>query len=66
MATTSKAASKDAPAVAVAQGAFVADLDGESYDVREGDLFEPDHPLVAKYPALFAPPVFRYPKKKAS
>lgn len=47
--------------IVVALDAFVAAIDGEPFDVRRGDHFEDDHPLVVKHPQLFRPLRFRYP-----
>jgi hypothetical protein len=46
-----------------ALGAFIADVEGETLDVRGGDLFEANHPAVKKYPKLFGPITFRFPTK---
>jgi len=51
------------PVIVVAREKFLAEIDGEYFDVFGGDLFEADHPLVKKHPQLFNDPVFRYPKK---
>ena len=43
---------------------FIAELGGETYDIRGGELFEAAHPVVKKYPKLFGPISFRFPMKK--
>jgi len=49
--------------IVVARENFLAEIDGEYFDVFGGDLFEADHPLPKKHPQLFNEPVFRYPTR---
>ena len=51
------------PTIVVAREKFLAEIDGEYFDVFGGDLFEADHPLVKKHPQLFDDPVFKFPKQ---
>jgi len=46
----------------MARESFIADLDGEPFDLKEGDLIEADHPLVRKHPDLFIAPHLRFPR----
>lgn len=47
--------------IVVAKQSFYGAVKGQVMDVREGDLFEADHPAVSKWPDMFAPPVLRFP-----
>lgn len=51
-------------AIVVARQSFTGAIKGEVLEVREGDLFEADHPAVKAWPDNFAEPVLRYPTKK--
>jgi len=55
-------AKAQAPSLLVARESFVAELDGQQFDIQEGDLFEADHPLVHKLPKAFIAPRLRFPK----
>jgi hypothetical protein len=55
-------AKAQAPSLLVARESFVAELDGQEFDIQEGDLFEADHPLVHKLPNAFIAPRLRFPK----
>jgi len=44
-----------------AKGSFIGKIQRETYEIREGDLFESDHPVVEKWPELFGPVPLRYP-----
>lgn len=48
-----------------AHGSFNTELRGVIYDVRAGDVFESDHPLVAKMPDQFDAVAFRFPVKRS-
>lgn len=50
--------------IVIAKLSFVGEVKGETLYVREGDLFEADHPAVAKWPDYFAAPFLRYPVKR--
>ena len=50
--------------IVVARERFLAEIDGETFDVVAGDLFEADHPLPRKHPQLFNEPVFKFPVKE--
>jgi len=39
-------------------------VDGVIQNVREGELFEADHPAVAKFSYLFGPVSLRFPMKR--
>lgn len=47
--------------ILIAKQSFVGEVAGQHLDVRMGDLFEADHPAVAKWPDLFTPPALRFP-----
>ena len=47
--------------VVIAREGFVGEVDGQTVNIYQGDLVEADHPIVKKWPDLFAPPVFKYP-----
>lgn len=51
--------------IVAALDAFAGAADGGYFDVRRGDLFEADHPLVKKHPHLFGPLQVRYPVQRA-
>lgn len=46
----------------VARESFVCELNGQPFDIKEGDLIEADHPLVAKFPSQFITPHLRFPR----
>jgi nitrite reductase/ring-hydroxylating ferredoxin subunit len=52
---------KASPGILVASESFICELGGETFDIRAGDLIEPEHPLVKKYPGHFKEPVYRFP-----
>jgi len=41
-------------------------IDGVVDNVREGELFEADHPAVKQFPHLFGPITLRYPVERES
>jgi hypothetical protein len=47
--------------VLVARESFVCEHDGQPCDIRAGDLFEADHPIVRRFPDHFEQPRFRFP-----
>lgn len=51
--------------IVAALGGFVAAIGRETFDVRGGDLFEIDHPLVVKHPDMFGPPKLRFPVNRS-
>jgi hypothetical protein len=50
--------------VVVKEGGIVV-VDGVTQIVKAGDLFEADHPAVAKFPNLFGPVALRFPVKRS-
>lgn len=46
-----------------ARDSLVGEVDGETLDIRKGDLFESSHPAVKKWPDLFEPVRFRFPAR---
>jgi hypothetical protein len=52
--------------IVAAKSSFIGDVGGRAMDIRKGDLFEADHPAVAKWPALFGPVTLRFPVERKS
>ena len=55
------ATTKTKPTLLAARDSFVGSIDGETIHIDRGDLVESDHPIVKKWPSLFAAPRLRYP-----
>lgn len=47
-----------------ANQSFVGNVNGQTLDVRKGDLFEADHPAVEKWPEMFGPVSLRFPVQR--
>jgi hypothetical protein len=45
----------------VVKAAGIVVIDGAEQIVKVGDLFEADHPAVARFPYLFGPVALRFP-----
>lgn len=50
--------------VVVKSGGVIV-VDGVDQIVKVGDLFEADHPAIAKHPELFGPVELRFPVKRS-
>ena len=55
-----------ADSILAARDSFIGEIKGQVMDIRKGDLFEADHPAVAKWPDLFEPVTMRFPVDRKS
>lgn len=51
-------------AIVVAKESFIGEIKGVTFDIKAGDLFEDDHPAVAKWSSLFGPVALRFPVER--